>query len=124
MQRIIILMLLLCLVGCKTIEQQETKIEYRDRVEYRDRLVRDSVYSTDSVFIFQKGDTIYHKEKQYIYKDKILRDTVAICDTVVKKEFIEKIETVKTHYSYEKYLWIWCVVSLIIFGYFIKRKFF
>ena len=55
----------------------------RDSV-YIDRLKRDSIYQRDSIYIIVKGDTVFKYQYKYSYRDKLVRDTVA----VVKRDSI------------------------------------
>ena len=52
----------------------------RDSV-YIDRLKRDSIYQRDSIYMLIKGDTVYKYEYKYLYRDKLLRDTISISKT-------------------------------------------
>ena len=49
----------------------------RDSV-YIDRLKRDSIYQRDSIYIIVKGDTVFKYQYKYFYRDKLVRDTVAV----------------------------------------------
>lgn len=67
--------------GCKSTEKIST------RTEYVDRLKIDTVNTTryDSVYIRERGDTVYVSKFKYIdrYRVKIERDTVHLTDTLV-----------------------------------------
>ncbi|MDR1091330.1 MAG: hypothetical protein LBL79_09665, partial [Prevotella sp.] len=52
------------------------------KTEYRNNYLRDSVYLLDSVFIKEKGDTVWIEKYRYLYVDKLNRDTLCINDTV------------------------------------------
>ena len=52
----------------------------RDSV-YIDRLKRDSIYQRDSIYMLIKGDTVYKYEYKYLYRNKLLRDTISISKT-------------------------------------------
>lgn len=55
---------------------------------------------------------------KYIFKDKIqYRDSLVYKEIPVE---VEKI--VKTHYPYEKWLWVWSILSLALIGLFIYLK--
>lgn len=77
----IIASFLVCLlVSCKT------RIQYVPvesvRTEYKDRLQRDSIYVQDSIYIRDTGDTIYIDRWRYLYRDKLITDTLIINDTI------------------------------------------
>ena len=121
------LLFLTIVISCKTttkvveIPVETIKTEYIEQVKY------DSIYHKDSIYIMQKGDTIYNNKVQYLYKYKYLRDTINITDT------IPKIITVKdTQYINQLYTWqklfivigigfiLYQIIKLVIY---IKSKF-
>ena len=127
LKKILFFVSILLLTSCKTttkiveVPVETIKTEYIEQVKY------DSIYSKDSIYIMQKGDTIYNNKVQYLYKYKYLRDTINITDT------IPKIVTVKdTQYVNQLYIWqkilivigigfiLYWVVKLVIY---VKSKF-
>ena len=121
------LLFLTIVISCKTttkvveIPVETIKTEYIEQIKY------DSIYSKDSIYIMQKGDTIFNNKVQYLYKYKYLRDTINITDT------IPKIVTVKdTQYVHQLYTWqkllivigigfvLYWIIKLVIY---IKDKF-
>ena len=121
------LLFLTIVISCKTttkvveIPVETIKTEYIEQIKY------DSIYHKDSIYIMQKGDTIYNNKVQYLYKYKYLRDTINVTDT------IPTIVTVKnTQYIYKLYTWqkllmtvgigfvLYWIVRLVIY---IKTKF-
>ena len=121
------LLFLTIVISCKTttkvveIPVETIKTEYIEQIKY------DSIYHKDSIYIMQKGDTIYNNKVQYLYKYKYLRDTINITDT------IPTIVTVKdTQYTNKLYTWqkllmtvgigfvLYWIVRLVIY---IKTKF-
>lgn len=87
-KKIILLISVLILFGCRTV----TKIEYVDR--YNTRTEYDSIYidRLDSTYIYQKGDTVYQFKYKTFYRDRIKIKT----DTLINKEYytINKTKTV------------------------------
>ena len=70
------LMLVMSIVcSCSTPRVGERIV--RDSV-YIDRLKRDSIYQRDSIYIIVKGDTVFKYQYKYSYRDKLVRDTVAV----------------------------------------------
>lgn len=73
--------------GCKSVQYVPVETVRTDSI-YVDRYQRDSIYQRDSVFVNRwiAGDTIYQDKVvwKYVYRDKVLYDTVAILrsDTV------------------------------------------
>ncbi len=88
---------IIILTGCKP---QEVIIE---RTEFKDRLQIDTfiVKQSDSVFVKQKGDTIWFEKYKTMYREriKIQKDTVNIqrTDTVVKNVVKKEVVIQKTH---------------------------
>lgn len=121
--------LLLCgllslLIGCspKVIEVPVPQV-HTEYVSKTDTLIRkDSVYFRDSVYIVQRGDTIYHNAYHTIYKDKLVyntkTDTIHKTDTVTVVQRVEVEKKVswwkKTWNKIEDTLLIVAVVALLI----------
>lgn len=82
MRKLIYIILLLCIlsmvIGCRThyVPVETTKTEYKDRLE------RDSIYFKELVRIYQKGDTVYRDSIVYKYRDRQVKDTVNVTDTI------------------------------------------
>lgn len=121
------LLFLTTIVSCKTttkiveIPVETIKTEYIEQVKY------DSIYSRDSIYIMQKGDTIYNNKVQYLYKYKYLRDTINITDTIPKIITVEKTQYINQLYTWQKLLItigigfvLYWIVRLVIY---IKTKF-
>ena len=120
LKTLFLLLFLTTIISCTTTKIVEVpvetiKTEYIEQVKY------------DSIYIMQKGDTIYNNKVQYLYKYKYLRDTINITDT------IPKIITVKdTQYINQLYAWqklfivigigfiLYQIIKLVIY---IKSKF-
>ncbi len=73
------LMLVMSIVCSCTTTKTVERVK-RDSV-YVDRLKRDSIYQRDSIYMLIKGDTVYKYEYKYLYRDKMLRDTISISKT-------------------------------------------
>ena len=56
------------------------------------KVERDSVYERDSVFVAVKADTVFKTSLKYVYRDRIVRDTVNVLrrDTVAQVVEVEK----------------------------------
>ena len=121
------LLFLTIVISCKTttkvveIPIETIKTEYIEQVKY------DSIYSKDSIYIMQKGDTIYNNKVQYLYKYKYLRDTINITDTIPKIVTIKDTQYVNQLYTWQKLLItvgigfvLYWIVRLVIY---IKIKF-
>ena len=122
-----LLLLVITIVSCKTttkiveIPVETIKTKYIEQIKY------DSIYSKDSIYIMQKGDTIYNNKVQYIYKYKCIRDTINIRDTIPTVVTVKDIQYINQLYSWQKLLIIvgigfilYLIIKLIIY---IKNKF-
>lgn len=127
LKTLLFLLFLTIVISCKTttkiveIPVETIKTEYIEQVKY------DSIYSRDSIYIMQKGDTIYNNKVQYLYKYKYLRDTINITDTIPKIITVEKTQYINQLYTWQKLLItigigfiLYWIVRLVIY---IKNKF-
>ena len=121
------LLFLTIVISCKTttkvveIPVETIKTEYIEQIKY------DSIYHKDSIYIMQKGDTVYNNKVQYLYKYKYLRDTINIIDTIPKIVTIKDTQYVNQLYTWQKLLIIigigfifYWIIKLVIY---IKSKF-
>ena len=121
------LLFLTTIISCKTttkiveVPVETIKTEYIEQVKY------DSIYSKDSIYIMQKGDTIYNNKVQYLYKYKYLRDTINITDTIPKIVTVKDTQYINQLYTWQKILIVigigfilYWIIKLVIY---IKSKF-
>ena len=121
------LLFLTIVISCKTttkvveIPVETIKTEYIEQIKY------DSIYHKDSIYIMQKGDTIYNNKVQYLYKYKYLRDTINITDTIPKIVTVKDTQYINKLYTWQKLLItvgigfvLYWIVRLVIY---IKTKF-
>ena len=121
------LLFLTIVISCKTttkvveIPVETIKTEYIEQVKY------DSIYHKDSIYIIQKGDTIYNNKVQYLYKYKYLRDTINITDTIPTIVTVKDTQYINKLYTWQKLLMtvgigfvLYWIVRLVIY---IKTKF-
>ena len=100
------LFFLTIVISCKTttkiikVPVETIKTEYIEQVKY------DSIYSKDSIYIMQKGDTIYNNKVQYLYKYKYLRDTINITDTIPKIVTVKDTQYINQLYTWQKLLMV------------------
>ena len=86
------LMLVMSIICSCTTTRTVERVK-RDSV-YVDRLNRDSIYQRDSIYMLIKGDTVYKYEYKYLYRDKLLRDTISISKTDSIPYPVEVVKTV------------------------------
>ena len=95
---------ILLLSSCRTqyVPTEAIKTEYR----VRDSIRHDSVYQRDSVYIIDRGDTVYKYKDRYLYKYLYLNRT----DTVIKTDSIQ------VPYPVEKQLTRWQKIKIELGG--------
>ena len=98
-----LLLLLTIITSCTSTKIVEVPVE-TIKTEYIEQVKYDSIYSKDSIYIMQKGDTIYNNKVQYLYKYKYLRDTINITDTVPKIVTIKDVQYINQLYTWQKIL--------------------
>ena len=122
----VLLMLVMSIVcSCSTPRVGERIV--RDSV-YIDRLKRDSIYQRDSIYIIVKGDTVFKYQYKYSYRDKLVRDTVAVVrrDSIPYPVEVSKYVERKLSWWQTTLLWsgvlAWLLIILILWrnGYITK----
>lgn len=114
-----ILLTLILLNSCKTKYQYIEVPKETIKTEYKNKLVHDSIFSIDSIYIKEKGDTIYHYQTKLQYKYKYIRDTINNKDTI-KITTIKPVEVIKEVVTnkikgYQKFfMWLGGVFMLFI----------
>ena len=73
---------------------------------YINQVQRDSIYQHDSIYIREKGDTVWMEKYKYIYRDKIVRDTM----------YFNQTDTIREPYPVEKELSRWQQIKLELGG--------
>ena len=112
------LLFLIIVISCKTttkvveIPVETIKTEYIEQIKY------DSIYHKDSIYIMQKGDTIYNNKVQYLYKYKYLRDTINITDTIPTIVTVKDTQYINQLYTWQKLL---MVIGVVLILYWIIR---
>ena len=86
-----VLALLMC--SCKSIEYVPVIEHHTDSV-YLTKVQRDSVYSHDSVYIKEKGDTVLIERWHTRYVEKLRIDTI----------YVAKIDSIPVPYEVTKYV--------------------
>jgi hypothetical protein len=122
-----ITLMLLMSVVCSCRAPQTVERIKRDSI-YIDRLKRDSIYQRDSIYIIVKGDTVFKYQYKYSYRDKLVRDTIAISKTdsipykvEVYKEVPRKLSWWQTTLIWSGVLaWLLIILMLWSHGYITK----
>ena len=126
LKTLFLLFFLTTIISCTTTKIVEVPVE-TIKTEYIEQVKYDSIYSKDSIYIIQKGDTIYNNKVQYLYKYKYLRDTINITDTIPKIVTVKDTQYVNQLYTWQKILIVigigfilYWIIKLVIY---IKSKF-
>lgn len=82
--------------SCRTTEYVPVEVIKSDTT-YINMVQRDSIYQLDSIYIRDKGDTVLITKTKYIYRDKLIRDTV----------YASRVDSVQVPYPVEKELTHW-----------------
>lgn len=126
LKTLFLLLFLATIISCTSTKTIEVPIE-TIKTEYIEQVKYDSIYSKDSIYIMQKGDTIYNNKVQYLYKYKYLRDTINITDTIPKIVTVKDTQYINQLYTWQKLLIVigigfilYWIIKLVIY---IKSKF-
>lgn len=113
MKKIFILVLVFGLFSCRSIKYIPT-VSVKDSIVYVNSVKHDSIrqYVRDSIFIHQKGDTVFISKWHYDVKYKELVKN----DTINSKFYINKENTVyvnKLNVFQKAMIWIGSILSLL-----------
>ncbi len=113
---IIAALLFVCyFTSCKTPPPSKSKTEYINKY------IRDSIYSRDSIFMdrWRNGDTIFQNKEVYVYryKDKLVRDTTHITDTIYVQVKGDPIEVNRLKWYQEASVWFTSAVLVLLLLY-------
>lgn len=90
------LLLSLLAFSCTTTEYVPVETTKTDSI-YISLFERDSIYVHDSVYVRDKGDTVYIEKVKYFYKEKVRTDTI----------YTEKVDSIRIPYPVERKLGKW-----------------
>ena len=96
MKYIYVLFLLAALCSCRSVEYIPVETVRTDTL-YSYQLHRDSIYRRDSIYIRDKGDTVWMEKYRYLYRDKLIRDTL----------YLSRTDSIRVPYPVEKPLTRW-----------------
>ena len=146
MKHLLIIVSALILASCASMRHASTHQVDRDSTYlstrqldslYRAFWQRDSVYKRDSIYVYQKGDTVTKYVEKEIYKWRTRTDTIYRDRWRVDTMYVERVDSVtveKPVYIEKQIKWynqgfIWlgrlCCIALILWALFLylKRKF-
>ena len=84
------------LTSCRSVRYVPVETVRTDTV-YMNRVERDSVVRYDSVYVREKGDTVWLEKYKYVYRDKWRTDTI----------YMSRTDTVSVPYPVERQLTRW-----------------
>lgn len=84
------------LASCRSVRYVPVETVRTDTV-YMNRVERDSVVRYDSVYVREKGDTVWLEKYKYVYRDKWRTDTL----------YMSRTDTVSVPYPVERQLTRW-----------------
>jgi len=93
---VILIFMSIAMTGCKTTYVPVESI----RTEYRDKLMRDSIYLKDSMYIREKGDTVFINRYSTKYVEKLRVDSFCKTDSVQVPYPVEVIKKVEKELSW------------------------
>lgn len=88
--------MLFVICSCRTVKYVPVETIKVDTT-YINKLQRDSIYMLDSVYVKEKGDTVLIEKYKYLYRDKLVRDTL----------YMAKTDSIQVPYPVEKELTRW-----------------
>lgn len=94
------------LAGCSRVQYVPVP-SVRHDTAYINRVERDSVFRYDSIYVRDKGDTVYLEKYKYLFVDKLVHDTL----------YINQNDSVRVPYPVEKQLTRWEQFRLDVGGY-------
>lgn len=89
-------LLLLAVWSCRTTEYVPVEVIKSDTT-YINKVQRDSIYQLDSIYILDRGDTVLITKTKYLYKDRIVHDTV----------YRSRVDSIQVPYPVERKLTKW-----------------
>ncbi|MCD7900295.1 MAG: hypothetical protein LUH22_10620 [Bacteroides sp.] len=93
---IYLLLVALSLVGCsKTVYIPVEHV----KTEYRDKHTRDSIHILDSVYLREKGDTVFLTKWRIQYVDRLRHDSILVRDSIPVPYPVEVIREVEQELS-------------------------
>jgi len=93
------------LYSCKSVKYIPVETT---KIEYRDNFVKDSIVHYDSVFVKDKGDTLILEKYRYLYKNRIVKDSIFINDTIRVPFPVVVVKQVKAPLTSWQNFQIWC----------------
>ena len=128
MKKILFLLFMTLLLGSCNVKEKIVEVpipQIKTEIKYIDNVKYESIYLKDSVYIIQKGDTIYNNKVAYRYKYKYLKDTITVnkTDTITKLQKVAEIKVKNQLNVVQKILIYIGLFSLLMFIIIIYKHF-
>lgn len=98
-------LLISALWSCRSVKYIPVESVKTDSI-YINQVLRDSIYRLDSIYIRDKGDTIWVEKYKYLFVDKLRHDTL----------YINRMDSIRVPYPVEKELSRWQQMKLELGG--------
>lgn len=114
--------MLLLMTSCSIVRETSTSARKDTLYLYKEKI--DSVFVRDSIFVREKGDTIYKYVERWRYRDRIIRDTLYRSKTdSVYIDIVTTHEVVKPLTWWQKALMWTGVVAMLAIILIVAKKF-
>lgn len=100
-----IILLTLAIWSCKSGRYIPVETVRTDSI-YINQVQRDSIYRHDSIYIREKGDTVWVEKYKYLFVDKLRHDTL----------YLSRTDSIRVPYPVEKELTRWQQMKLELGG--------
>ena len=80
----------LMLWGCRSADERVCVAGMSVGSSTAARLMHDSIYIKDSVIVRDKADTVFFTKYRTLYKEKVIRDTLHVCDTLYTERVVTR----------------------------------
>lgn len=101
-----VLAVLSMMAGCRQVQYVPVETVRMDSI-YLTQTLRDSIYKYDSIYVRDKGDTVFVDRHKYMFIDKVHVDTIVSV----------RVDTLSVPYPVEKKLTRWEQFRLDVGGY-------
>lgn len=94
---VVLMLTAVLLSSCSTTKYVEVETI---RTEYKDKYCRDSIYLMDSIYVREKGDTVWMERWRTEYRDKWRTDSIFLRDSIQVPYPVEVIKKVEKKLSW------------------------
>lgn len=102
---LIIMLLIPAICSCRSVKYVPVETVKTDSI-YISNVLRDSIYRLDSIYIRDKGDTVWVEKYKYLFVDKLRHDTL----------YLSRTDSIRVPYPVEKELTRWQQMKLELGG--------